>query len=81
LLHDNGRSRKHRDVINYLTVEGIMIMSHPPYSLDDYIKKKLTDQTNEESLARAASEMVKNIPEKVLKNFWQTVRKNGTLYK
>jgi hypothetical protein len=56
-------------------------MSHPPYSLDDYIKKKLTDQTNEESLARAASEMVKNIPEKVLKNFWQTVRKNGTLYK
>ncbi|CAF1140319.1 unnamed protein product, partial [Didymodactylos carnosus] len=62
LLHDNGRSHIHRDVIDYLTEEGIEIIPHPPYSpdlapcdfwLNNYIKINLADQENEESLARA----------------------------
>ena len=39
------------------------------------------DQANEKSLARAVSKVMKNIPEKYKKTFWQTLRKNGTLYK
>ncbi|CAF1413611.1 unnamed protein product, partial [Rotaria sp. Silwood1] len=61
LLHDNGRPQTHRDVVNYLTEEGIEIMPHPPHSpdlapcdfwLNDYIKRNLGDHTNEESLAQ-----------------------------
>ncbi|CAF3379437.1 unnamed protein product, partial [Rotaria sp. Silwood2] len=63
LLHDNGSSHTHRDVIDYLTEEGIEIMPHPPYSpdlvpcdfwLNDYIKRNVTDQENEELPARAS---------------------------
>ena len=48
----------HFDVINYLTEEGIIIMSHLLYSpdlapcdywLNDDIKRNLTDQPNEKS--------------------------------
>ncbi|CAF4420278.1 unnamed protein product, partial [Rotaria sp. Silwood2] len=62
LLQDNARPHIHSDVINYLTEEGIIIISHPPYSPDlapcdywvnDYIKRNLTDQPDEKSLARA----------------------------
>ncbi len=34
LLHDNGRSHVHQDVIDNLTQEGIEIIPHPPYSPD-----------------------------------------------
>ena len=34
LLEDNARAHIHSDVINYLTQEGMNIMSHPPYSPD-----------------------------------------------
>ncbi|CAF2977648.1 unnamed protein product [Rotaria sp. Silwood2] len=56
LLQDNARPHIHSDVINYLTEEDIIIMSHPPYSpdlapcdywLNDYIKRNLTDQSDE----------------------------------
>jgi len=76
LLHDNGRPHTHPDVINYLTDEGIEIMPHPPYSpdlspcdfwLNAYIKANLTDQANEESLAREVSKIVKNIPQEEFK--------------
>ena len=76
LLQDNARPHTHSNVINYLTEEGIHIMPHPPYSpdlapcdywLNDYIKRNLTDQTNEKSLARAVSKVVKNIPEEEFK--------------
>ncbi|CAF1396403.1 unnamed protein product, partial [Rotaria sp. Silwood1] len=61
MLHDNGPPHTHPDVIDYLMEEGIEIIPHPPYSpdlapcdfwLNDYIKNKLTDHTNEESLAQ-----------------------------
>ncbi|CAF1032838.1 unnamed protein product, partial [Didymodactylos carnosus] len=70
LLQDNARSHIHSDVINYLTEEGIIIMSHPPYSpgiapcdywLNAYIKRNLTDQLDEKPLARAVSKIVKII--------------------
>ncbi len=71
LLHGNGSPHTHRDVVNYLEEEGIEIISHPPHSpdlvpcdfwLNDYIKSKLNDHTNEESLAHEVSTIVKNIP-------------------
>lgn len=57
LLHDNGSPHTHRDVVNYLEEEDIEIISHSPdlspcdFWLNDYIKGKLNDHTNEESLA------------------------------
>ena len=89
LLQDNARSRTHSDVIHYLTKEGIIIVSYPPYSpslercdywLNDDIKRDLTDQLNEKSAARTVSKVVKNIPEEFRKNFRQIIRKNETLY-
>ncbi|CAF3229562.1 unnamed protein product [Rotaria socialis] len=76
LLHDNARPHIHSDVINYLTEEGINIMPHPPHSsdlapcdywLNDYIKRNLTDQPNEKSLARAVSTLMKKIPKEAFK--------------
>ena len=76
LLHDNARPHIHSDVINYLTEEGIIIMPHPPYSpdlapcdywLNDYIKRNLTDQPDEKSLARAVSKVMKTIPKEEFK--------------
>jgi hypothetical protein len=51
-------------------------MPHPPdspdlapceYWLNDYIKRNLTDQPNEKSLARAVSKMMRHIPEEEYK--------------
>ena len=76
MLHDNGSPHAHRDVVNYLTEEGIEIIPHPPYSpdlqpcdfcLNDYINSKLVDHTNEESLAQEVSTIVRNIPIKEFK--------------
>ena len=76
LLHDNGSPHTHSDVIDFLTEEGIEIMPHPPYSsdlapcdfwLNDYIKRNLADQPNEESLAQEVSKVMENIPEKEFK--------------
>ena len=62
LLDNNARSLIHSDVINYLTEEDIIIMSHPSYSsdivpcdywLNDDIKRNLTNQPDEELLAHA----------------------------
>ena len=70
MLHDNGRPHVHRDVVDYLTEEGMEIIPHPPYSpdlapcdfsLNDYIKNKLNDHTNEESLAQEVSTIVESI--------------------
>ena len=80
MLDENPRPDTHSDVINYLTEEGIIIMSHPPhspdvvscdYSLNDDIKRDLTDQQDEKSLAHAVeSKVMKKIPkEEFKKNF------------
>ncbi|CAF4004900.1 unnamed protein product [Rotaria sordida] len=34
LHHDNGRPHMHEDVVNYLQLEGVTIMQHPPNSPD-----------------------------------------------
>ena len=72
LLHGNARPHTHSDVINYLTQEGIIIMSHRSYSSDlalcdywinDDIKRNLTDQPDEKTSARAVvSKVMKKIP-------------------
>ncbi len=58
-------------IMVYLEEEAIEIISHPSHSsdlapcdfcLNDYIKSKLNDHTNEESLAHEVSTIVKNIP-------------------
>ena len=73
LLEDNARAHIYSDVINYLTEEGMNIMTHPPYSpdivscnywLNDSIKHNLIDQPNEKCLARVVSKVAKNIPNK-----------------
>ena len=78
LLHENILPHYHSDVIiNYLTEEGINIILHLPYSSDlgpcdcqiiGYIKRNLTDQSNEQSLTRTVCKEVKNIPEDAFKN-------------
>ena len=82
ILHDNGPPHAHRDVIDYLTEECVEIIPHPPYSpdlapcdfwLNDYIKNKLTDHTNEESLAQEVSTIMKNTPVNELKKTFDTL--------
>ena len=34
LVEDNSRAHIHAGIINYLTEEGMNIMTHPPYSPD-----------------------------------------------
>ncbi|CAF1054698.1 unnamed protein product [Rotaria sordida] len=76
LSHDNAQPHVQSDVINYLTEQHINIMSHPPYSpdlapcdywLNDYIKRNLTDQPDEKSLARVVSKVMKIIPKEEFK--------------
>ena len=56
LVEDNARAHIYSDVINYLTEEGMNIMTHLSYSsdlapcdywLNDYMKRNLIDQANE----------------------------------
>ncbi|CAF1662350.1 unnamed protein product, partial [Adineta ricciae] len=77
--HDNGSPHVHTDVINYLESQGIIIMPHPPYSLDlapcdfwlfDLIKENLNDQNNSEALHSAVTEFMNSLSkEEYKKNF------------
>ena len=97
ILHDNGPPSAHRDVVDYLTEQRIEIIPHPPYSpnlapcdfwLNDYIKNKLTDHTNEESLAEEVSAIMKNIPinefkktfDKLLERMQLCIENNGDYF-
>ncbi|CAF3142115.1 unnamed protein product [Rotaria sp. Silwood2] len=97
ILHDNGPPHAHQDVVDYLTEECIEIIPHPPYSpdlapcdfwLNDYIKNKLTDHTNEESLAEEVSAIMKNIPinefkktfDKLLERMELCINNNGDYF-
>lgn len=80
MLHDNSRVHDAEEVENFLKQEGINLIPHPPYSpdlspcdywLNDYIKRNLTDQTNEKSLHTAVSKIVFNIPEKEYKKTFE----------
>ncbi|CAF3878384.1 unnamed protein product, partial [Rotaria sordida] len=89
LLHDNARLHNHPDVINYLTQEDINLMTYPPFSpglvpcdfwLIDYIKRNLTDQTNENLLARGISKIIKNIAEEEFKKPFDKLIERMELY-
>lgn len=76
LLHDNAKPHVASEVKTFLKEEGINVMPHPPYSPDlspcdfwlfDYIKRNLEDQTDEDSLFKAVTKIVKNISEKEYK--------------
>lgn len=77
--HDNARPHVHSNVIKYLNDQNFTIMDQPPYSPDlapcdfwlfDYIKQRLTNQPDAESLASKITEIVSSIPEKeYLKTF------------
>lgn len=80
LLHDNARPHAKEEVIDYIKAEKLQIMPHPPYSpdlapcdfwLNDYIKRHLSDQTNEDSLFKEVTKILKNIPEKEYKKTFQ----------
>lgn len=71
LLHDNASPHIKSQVTTYIKAEGIQLMPHPPYSpdlapcdfwLNDYIKRHLTDQKDEDSLFKAVTKVVKSIP-------------------
>lgn len=76
LLHDNAKPHVAIEVKNFLREEDVSVMPHPPYSPDlapcdfwlfDYIKRNLPDQPNKNSLFKAVSNIVENIPEKEFK--------------
>ena len=74
--HDNARPHVAKKVIDYLKDQNFVIIDHPPYSPDlapsdfwlfDYIKQRLDDHTNAESLVKQITKIVSDIP----KNEWQ----------
>ncbi|MDR3550226.1 MAG: hypothetical protein P4L31_02345 [Candidatus Babeliales bacterium] len=76
LLQDNARPHMTKRVLNFLKENRINLMPHPAYSPDlapcdfwlfDYIKRNLTNQTDEDSLFNAVSKFVFSIPEKEFK--------------
>ena len=80
LLHDNARPHATKEVVNFLHDEGISLMPHPAYSPDlspcdfwlfDYIKRNLTDQTDEDSLFKMVSRFVLRIPENEFKKTFE----------
>ena len=71
LLHDNARPHVHSNVHNFLKSKGMKTIDHPPYSPDlapcdywlfDYIKDRLDDEINAETLATSITNIVSSIP-------------------
>ena len=69
--HDNARPHIHKNVISFLESNKFTIMEHPPYSPDlapsdywlfSYIKQRLHDHSDEESLKSEIVEIVNSIP-------------------
>jgi len=83
--HDNARPHIHSSVITFLESNQFIIMDHPPYSPDlapsdfwlfDYIKKRLTDHPNENSLAAQITEIVNSISQdEYLKTFHKWIER------
>ena len=79
LLHDNARPHIAKTTKDYLERAGIKTIRHPPYSPDltpydfwlfDYIKQRLSDHTEQKSLIREITSILKKIPkEEYLKTF------------
>ena len=69
--HDNARPHVHSTVNNFIKEHGMILMKHPPYSPDlapcdfwlfDYIKARLVDYNDVQSLSKAITEIVNSIP-------------------
>jgi len=68
--HDNARPHVHKDVKTFLERNEFILMDHPPYSpdlapcdfwLNNYIKQRLTDHTDIQSLNSQITEIVGSI--------------------
>ena len=85
ILHDNARPHVTKMVKNYTKEEGLSIIDHPPYSPDlapldfwlfDYIKQRLRDYNDAESLKNAITRILLEIPkEEYLKTFHKWVER------
>lgn len=71
LLHDNAKPHVHYNVRSFLESKGLKEIDHPPYSPDlapcdfwlfDYIKERLDDEENAESLAKSITKILHSIP-------------------
>jgi len=71
LLHDNARPHVHSNVRNFLESKGLRTIDHPAYSPDlapcdywlfDYIKERLDDELNAETLADSVTKVLSSIP-------------------
>ncbi|KAL4465542.1 hypothetical protein ABPG72_013991 [Tetrahymena utriculariae] len=71
LLHDNARAHTHENVLAFLKQNQVTPIKHPPYSPDlspchywlfDFIKQRLGDHTNEESLFEEVTKILNKIP-------------------
>lgn len=69
--HDNARPHVHSTVNNFLQEHGMILVKHPPYSPDlapcdfwlfDYIKDRLGDYNDVQSLSKAITKIVNSIP-------------------
>ena len=97
LLHDNVKVHNHEDVLEYLKEEGLNLLPHPRYSpdlapcdywLNDYLKRNLTDQTDEKSLLKAVTKILNEIPkdeykktfEKLLDRMELCINNNGEYF-
>ncbi len=79
LHHDNGKPHFHKDVLNYLELEGITVMPHPPHSPDlalcdfwlfDLIKQNLSDQDGSKSLHRVVNKFMKSLKKEEYKKIF-----------
>lgn len=71
LLQDNARPHIHSNVDNFLEDQGVKKIRHPPYSpdlapcdfwLNDYIKRNLENQEDENALFNAVTKITRDIP-------------------
>ena len=78
--HYNARPHIQKNVLNYLDKQGFILMEHPPNSPDlvpcdfwlfDYIKQRLTDAPDAESLETQITKILEDIPKKEYKKTFE----------
>ena len=88
LLHDGASPHDNQEVRYYLSEAGVGLIPHPAYSpdlspcdywLNDYIKRNLEDYTDEKSLIKAVSKIVKNIPREEYKKTFDKLKERMQL--
>ena len=78
--HDNSRPHVQKNVVAYLSKQGFILMNHLPYSPDlapcdfwlfDYIKQRLTDSPDAESLKSQITRILLEIDKKEYKKTFE----------